>query len=573
MQLSDTTLFLGDEITAQLKVDGTQENVELSLPQIDGLMFRQLGRPSASSQTVIINGKKSSFSGLIYSIGISATIKGRYNIPGIEVIHDGQRYQSQGFEINVKEAGNQVRMKLILASSKSRIYVNEPVKITLKWYVQDDIEDYNFRFPLLADKDKLKLELSDSGKSNEVTDLSVDGFKVPFFKKTETLEGEVFGVYQVEFLIFPADPGVLNISPASVTVMVRAGTELKKDFVGRVVRTPKLTRAFSASTPLKLQVLPIPVENRPSTYSGGVGEFGMSITADNTLVKVGDPIELTIRITGEGRYETIEPPLLSEIQEFKDNFVVVDSLQPGDIKDNSIEFKQTIRPRHDDVTRIPPVEFSFFNPVTERFRTVKSNSIPLKVLTAGRLKKDEIVSYTDKPKTEVESFTRQKTGLYSNYLFEDALTSEKQEMYWVLLLFFPPAVYLVVLIMTNRYRRLKRDVSLVRAKSAKSKSNKRLKIARKLIGDQGNEFYLELSNTLRGYVGDKLNLGAGQFTPVDINTLVAEKKLSENCGASLNSILEEIDRYRFMQQQHGKADRQGLFERVSVLMKKLEKEI
>ncbi len=573
VQLSDTTLFLGDEITFQLKVDGAQQNVKLILPQMEGLSFRQLGRPSASSQTVIINGKVNSFSGLIYTLGISATRKGRYKIPGIEVEYGGKQYSSQEFEINVKESGEQTKMKITLASSKKRIYVNEPVDITLKWYIKDDVEDYSFRFPLLEDKDKLKLELSDVRQGSDITELSVDGYKIPFQKSTEILEGDVYGVYKVGFAIYPPDPGTFKVPPASVTVMIRAGTEIKRDFFGRTVRAPKLKRVFSTSKSLELEILPIPAENLPSSYSGGVGEFEIAITADSARVKVGDPIELTIRITGEGRFENIEQPILSEIREYQENFAVVDNLQPGDIKEDSIEFKQTIRPKHNGVTRIPPVEFSFFNPVAESFRSVSSNSIPLKVLSAGRVKEDEIVSYSDQPQTKIESFTRKRTGLYSNYVFEDALASKVQQGYWILFLLFSPLTYLTVLIVTHRQRRFRKDLSLGRAKSAKSKSHKRLKVAGKLIAEQGDAFYLELSGALRGYIGDKLNLGAGQLTPVDINNLIAEKKLSEESASALNSLLEKIDRCRFMQQQQAETDRKELFNGVADLMKRLGREL
>jgi BatD DUF11 like domain len=572
-QLSSSTLLLGDRITLQLKVDGAQRGVSLEVPEIEGLIFTQLGQPSASSQTVIINGRVESFSGLVYRIGISASKVGEFNVPGIHVVYNGKRYQSRPFNLLVKEAALVSNMKLFTTISRGKIYLQQKVVVTLKWYLQDNIEDYAFHFPLLDQKDKLRLNLDEQNSSGASFDLTVSNFKVPFLKKQEQLEGETYTVYQVSFVLFPPDPGILEIPSASVKAMIQEGTELKKDFFGRTINSPKLKKVFAVSKPLSIIVQPIPIKNRPASYTGGVGEFDITSSADYTRVKVGDPIELTIKISGTGRLDRIKQPILSDMSKFSDQFAVVGSLQPGDVQADAIIFKQTLRPRHDGVTSIPPIPFSFFVPETESFRKIESQPIPIKVLPAGVVKKEDIVLPSNGSDPATTGLTQKTEGIYANYGFEDALTSQTTHEAWFLLFGFPPLIYLAARIAVSRRRKLQNDQSLVRARSAKRFGRKRLKTARALISGETDAFHLELSRTLRGYVSDKLDLGAGEVTAIDFDKLAERKVFSVALAEKMNAFLDEVDRLRFSGKQHSIQEKEELLERLSTLMKRLEKEL
>ncbi len=573
VKLSESTLYLGDEITLQLNVNGTRNDINLTIPEVNGLSFRQHGPPSSSSQTYIVNGKVTSFNGLIYHIGISASRVGSYNIPGITVEHGGQKYTSKAFHLTVKKADQVSKMKVVTEISSKKIYLDEPLDVTLKWYLQNDIEDYSFRFPLLDIKDKVNLQLVERGGSGTTTNLSVDNYKIPFRQSNETLNNETYTVYSTRFQLYPEVSGKFTIAAASVKAMVRQGTEQKRDIFGRIVRTPKLKRIFAVSEAVDVIVQPLPRQNRPITFTGGVGNYDIQITADATRVKVGDPIEITMKITGEGRLDKIEQPVLTENPGFSKDFVIVDNLQPGDVQENSIVFKQIIRPRKEGIDKIPSVEFSFFNPVSETYKTIQSNSLPLKVLSAKRVSADDIIVNKADAIPAGRVLKRKKRGIYANYAFEDALVSQTPHWAWLLFLIIPPMGYVSLAIGARRYNKLRNNQSLVRAKSAKGTKNKRLKKAKKLMLSEGDRFYLELSQALKGYIADKLNLGAGELTTIDIKKLGENKRLQVDVLNSIIECLEEFDRMRFMQQENTADERQKMFDKVADLMKILEKQI
>ncbi|MBU3914433.1 BatD family protein, partial [bacterium] len=261
------------------------------------------------------------------------------------------------------------------------------------------------------------------------------------------------------------------------------------------------------------------------------------------------------------------------VEEFKKNFAIVDSLQPGDLKEGSIVFKQIIRPRHEKVDRIPPVSFSFFNTESGNYKTIKSDPIPIKVLSVRRVTDDDIILNRDNGVNVGREYIKKQRGIYANYAFEDVLISQQQQGVWIVVLILPPLGYLICLLLVSRHRKYSNDESLVRVKSARGIKNKRLKKARSLIGNEGDEFFLELSNALRGYISDKLNLGDGVLTATGVRDLGESKRVSPDLVEPIAECLEEFDRLRFTSRQSSDQGRLEMFEKVNHLIKRLEKAI
>ncbi len=573
LQVSDTSLEMGDEMTVQLKADGVEGNAVLLLPKVDGLMFRQLGTPSSSSQTTIINGKVSRFSGLVFNIGISASKKGLYQVPGIGISYQNQSYPGEPFTVRVVSPDAQSSMKVSLSVSRKQVFPDEPVIIMLKWYLQDSIQDYTFRFPLLEQKDRLQLQLEKSAGAGATRELNVSGYTIPFQQEKESIGAEQYTVYHTSLRVYPSEPGPFNIPAASVRAMVKRGTELKRDFFNRLVRAPKLQRIFAVSDALSVQVRELPEKGRPAWFTGGIGSFNIQLSSKQTRVRIGDPIELSIRISGQGRLSKIEQPVLTEIPEIKDNFVVVDNLQPGDILEDSITFRQVVRARDETVTRIPPIRFAYFDPQQEQYMTVESNEISIKVLPSKQITDADIIMPKENRVAGETSLLRQNRGIYGNYTFADALSSQERHPAWFLLFIIPPLIYFTLLFLVRRYRRLSNNLALVRSRSARGKSSRRLKKARKMIAAEGSLFLAELSRSLSGYISDKFNLGAGEVTAHDIGQLSSTHGLTESLSKELVEHYELFDRLRFSDQEVPAEDRQTILTAVEKSISMLEKQL
>ena len=561
----------GDQTHIQLKINGTRSGVNLELPTVDGLIIRQQGQPVSSSQTTIINGKMKQFSGLVYKISVQSTKKGTFTIPPIRIRYNGDIYQTKTYNLKVVAPGKNPKMRLEVVASKTEIYPSEPVSITLSWYIQDNIAEYEMRFPLLQSKDQINLKLSEEITQTKTTTLNIERYEVPFNQSEQIEGGESYTVYKTQLVVFPSVTGEFVIQPASVKALIQVGTEIKKNFFGDQVRVPKHQKVFAASKPLKIIVKALPQTEKPLFFTGAIGEFKVSLTANASRVKVGDPIEIQIKITGQGKLDKIEAPLLTEMEGYNKDFVIVDNLQPGDISENTILFKQIIRPKHDQIKLIPPVHFSYFNTDQETYKTVESNSLPLKVLPTRKVQKSDIINFNRNQQDDENSLAFSGQGIQANYIFEDALEDQQEQPLWYILLFLPPLGYLGILWFNRQQILMNQNQALLRARSAKSLKHKRLKHARRLMDADRQQYLQALSVSISGYISDKLNLGNAELTTVEIQKLVKKHQWDETIFDNVIKLLEEMDRYRFTGLDLPKENRNILFDKTSDALKSIRK--
>jgi hypothetical protein len=107
----------------------------------------------------------------------------------------------------------------------------------------------------------------------------------------------------------------------------------------------------------------------------------VSASLGTNVGRVGDPLTLTARVSGEGNVKLLPPPHLdvpwaSAVP--SDQRVQVDSTSAhiGGRK----EFDWVLTPRIAGELDVPPVRYSYFDPATRRYETARSNPIRVRVL-------------------------------------------------------------------------------------------------------------------------------------------------------------------------------------------------
>ena len=191
------------------------------------------------------------------------------------------------------------------------------------------------------------------------------------------------------------------------------------------------------------EVIPVPTEGRPADYRGAVGQYNIVTQASPVNVHAGDSITLNLGIVGTGPMELVQAPPLSELPELKE-FKVSNQPLAGYVKDDSKVFSTTIRPRQAGITEIPAIPFSFFNPETEQFETVRSS-----------LALDSIVG-AKSTNSKQQNATQNAISLTPSFINFDApsvLISQQPQSawnWWWLAVVVPPVMWVITLI--TRYR-------------------------------------------------------------------------------------------------------------------------
>ena len=148
------------------------------------------------------------------------------------------------------------------------------------------------------------------------------------------------------------------------------------DFFGQVTEKPLVLH--SDSTPVKIQ--PLPVQGRPADFSGAVGKFDLSAEASVAKAMSGDPITLTIKITGQGNFDRVTTNgLVSSVawKGYKPN----SRFEPADTDGfaGTKVFEQTIVPTQSGSSVIPSMSFSYFDPEIRGYVTKTTSPIPIEI--------------------------------------------------------------------------------------------------------------------------------------------------------------------------------------------------
>jgi hypothetical protein len=139
-----------------------------------------------------------------------------------------------------------------------------------------------------------------------------------------------------------------------------------------------------ASDPDALKVLPLPAEGRPAGFNGAVGNFDVMSELSAGQGAAGDPLTLRMKVTGSGSFDRVESNMLGDVNGWKtyrptSRFVASDSAGFGGEKD----FEQAVIPEQPGRQTVPPLSFSFFNPVTRRYETKQTPALAVTISPAA----------------------------------------------------------------------------------------------------------------------------------------------------------------------------------------------
>ena len=153
--------------------------------------------------------------------------------------------------------------------------------------------------------------------------------------------------------LFPLLAGTLLIPPARLGYTIGSGT-----MFGRQDRQ-------LASTPARsVTVRELPAEGRPSSFAGAVGVYSMTAGVERANGRVGDAVQLTVRIDGVGNVKLLPAPIVNipnVTSSTSGESIVVDSTDL--LVRGSKTFRFLLTPRRDGELPLGTLRYAFFNPV------------------------------------------------------------------------------------------------------------------------------------------------------------------------------------------------------------------
>ncbi|MDB6080568.1 MAG: hypothetical protein JWO82_4315, partial [Akkermansiaceae bacterium] len=302
---------------------------------------------------------------LVFRYAISSYEKGHYTIPAAELIVDGEKVRTEPQEIEILDdmalqrqeaqvGGRPVPYYAFFQTTKTTPFIGEKVPVELKVY-----------FPY-------NQQVQDWG----IPDFERDGVSVWRFKPLQSyspgaakLGGRDYSSVSYPSTLSANREGKVKIGPATLRLQTFQLTS------GRPSDEP----ANLEIQPLELNVRPLP-PGAPENFQNAIGSFKLDVSAGETEIHEGDPVSVTIVVRGTGNLDIIQAPKPLD----GDGWKLYDAIpnQRGEERaemSGVVSFTQLMRPLRTQ-SNIPAFTFVYFNPATEKYETLLSDAIPLRVL-------------------------------------------------------------------------------------------------------------------------------------------------------------------------------------------------
>lgn len=209
----------------------------------------------------------------------------------------------------------------------------------------------------------------------------------------------------------PIKPGETDVSLQAIVFISR----LTGPGGPGTMRPPGTMSGFTAQAmldtpPVRVVVRPLPDAGRRRGFTGAIGQFELGRSQlSATEVQVGDPVTLTISISGEGNLEAVSPPPL-------DGGAAWESFTPTSEVDRDVltgrgskTFTYTLIAKTPDARAVPAIPFSYFDPQRKEYVDLTIPPVPIVVKGAPATKPPagdsntappaELEAALEKPKT------------------------------------------------------------------------------------------------------------------------------------------------------------------------------
>jgi len=559
-QVDKEKVTVGESIMLQIKIDGDDSPAEPDLSGLQEFSVTPRGGSRNNRESItIINGELNRISehGYVFQYELMPKKDGTLTIPALEIAAGGKKLLTQPIAIRVAKPVVSDEFRLQITLSETSGYVGQPLILAVKWYVDKNIAEFRFDLPFLDDNRFVFADHPDdvNYQGQDAVTISLPGGSAIARKGQEGS----YTTLTLRKIVIPGEPGEFVLERGKVFSKIITGYRQQSpnrsfngffdDVFGR--RQAVYRQIVTESNELHLEVSALPEKNRPVDFSGLVGQYSLAAEADPTEVNVGDPITLTIMITGGEFLENVFLPPLEKQPDLSANFKLPEEMGQGETDGRVKVFTQTIRAKNSTVKEIPGISLSYFNPETGQYESATANAIPLQVHATNIVTaKDAEGTSPDFAQKELTSLDR---GIAHNYVEDTVLENQDTDIiswfgspFGISLILFPPVAYLLVLVPVYIKRKRFQDADVLQAHRAYSELAGELKNLQKDLNQK------ELQQTVSGmveavrtYLGKRLYMPPGAIIYKEVAERLRQKGIADNLLLELKNILDRCEAYHY----------------------------
>ena len=567
---SKLELFENEKVTISFKFSSeTRSNISsFRRPSFDD--FKLYGGPFQSSSYYVINGKQ--LQSIEYKYVLLPKKPGTFIIDKASIELGDDVLETKPLTITVKkgkakgpntvaksperEDSDSDNVHLVLSLSKRNPYINEQIIATYQLYFSNGVSNPKVKkFPQYTGFWNQEYELPESYKIQQTTYKGKPYYKAVLRK----------------LVLIPQKSGRLVIDPFVYEVSMQVPTG-RYDFFRQPI-TQRKALEVSSGTHI-VRVKPLPKEGKPDNFSGAVGNFDLIVDISDETVRVDESVELDIEVVGTGNFKLFELPKLSVPEELE----VYDPKKNSKFRLTSVGLKgksyssYLIIPRYRGEYKIPPFEFSYFDPKKKSYVTKKSDPFSISVF-GGSQNAQVDTSYYDKNNKKEKTRYLDKDIRYISTRTKLEDISKPQlfgsKRYYLLLLI--PLIGILFVLLSGRQLTKKKTID--QSKSRQRVAQKSLSKARKELKNQNPEaFYTEIEKALTEFTCAKLKIDISDFTLGNVSRLMQERQVDDSLIQKLKETFNDCQFQRYTSSKDN-SNMSDMYNRTSKIIVSLDKAI
>ena len=546
--VSKTNVGVGE----QFEVDFTINAGGTHFTQPDFHDFQVLSGPNISSSITSINGV--STMSISYGYILAAAKEGTFTIDEAAIVLNGHTLTTSSIKIKVKgqapppqaqqaqaaapddnpkvdtkDLSKQIFVRAV--TDKTRAYVGEQIKVYYKIYT---------RVNLLGGQPDKAPDLN--GFWNQ--DVQSKGQNT---WKSEVYKGIRYNVTTVkQSMLFPQHAGDLTIDPLAITFMVELrlpSRNVLDDMYGNI----KQMKYSAKSQPITIHAVALPTAGKPADFTGAVGNYTVYSDVDKKELKANETLNYTVDISGTGNLNLINSPKITtpvDVEKYDpktNDHILVDSNGVS----GSRQFSYLLIPRHQGNFTLNPVEFTFFNPSTQKYVTVPTKPFTIKVDKGDAQANVPAFNSSEQQDIKLLGSDIRYIKTTSADVFKDGEGFYNSALYYILLL-LGPVLFIGALFYRRWMTEYNSDIVRVRSREASRMAAKHLAFAQKeLTAGNRSAFYDAVAKGLYGYLSDKLNIPVSDLNKENIITQLQARKLDSTIITQLVDTMDLCEMARF----------------------------
>lgn len=584
-RLERSQIYQGESVRYSVEVENVENPPAPDLSRFSQFDVELLGRSqNSSSFTVMINGRQvtQGSQGVIFNYLLTPREAGDLIIPEPTLQVDGTRLTGPSQRLHVIRPEKQDLVHFHLKVERNGRYPLQPFVVRLLIFVRKLPEPYSGEDPLayLSQPPELYVPWADVQDGLQAEDLS--SWLSPLRARGRGRSAAYgFGIndltFQTNSLFGRARSAVFDLGgrPAAAAdvegvpeLAGRAGEyfvyELRRRFVperpgrfhfGAVSIKGSVITGVNGTTPVTREIFDVggagvvavedaPEADRPASYQGAFGtRFALAVAVAPRRARVGDPLTVTLTLTGQGNLAQAGPPDLKGDPTFTDLFRVEQPTVDQDASRAIYTF--SVRPLSFEVAEFPAVPYSYFDLQKERYVTIHSDPVRIEVDRIESLGQGDIIQ-GDRSDRAPGSFTRAE-GTFGNITDPTEVRQDTVDLR-ALLAYLGSllSIHVLLVLWVRRRRRLFGDPVRIRRRRAVPRARERMDRALAfLAAGDGAAAAEAFESSLGGLVADAAGIPEGGLTAREVSDRLRQLCVEDQLRERASGLLETCEGLRY----------------------------